>query len=238
MAFTIGAIGAYTNDVLNPFSFAHTVNPDETLLVVLMKVVGTLNRSGGALTYGGKALTQAGTTQKAASAPEASAELWYLTNPRVGTATLVIPNEFGTQVGFRIVAAKTPRGYGSVLNAVSGANATATNPASSLTISVPDTIAFAVVATGAQTWAPSARTGTLISDHDDGAQGAGFQYLISVPAPPVPYTQAMGWTFATSDDWGTCAAAFEEQPPLNLQNYMGGSVVGSGVSVSERTPFH
>lgn len=234
MAYTIGALAARTSAATNPITVAHTINAGETVLVLMMKVVGATDRTGGAPTYGGRAMVQASTTQKAASTPECSAELWYLTNPKVGAGTLVIPNAGSLTIFYERAAAKAPLGYGSVVNAVVGANATSVNPTATLQLTEPNTIIFSIVATGAQTWAPSARTGTLIADSDDGATGTGSQYLITNTIG----AQVMGWTFATNEDYGTVAAAFSQQPSLNMQNFMSGSVVGSGASVSERTPFH
>src|SRR5919108_731147 len=76
MAHTIGTIGSHTSSAGNPITASVTVLPGETLLVVMLEVVGATNRAGGALTYGDKTLTQANTTQKAAASPDAQNMGW------------------------------------------------------------------------------------------------------------------------------------------------------------------
>jgi len=213
----------------NPITATIVVAPGETVLVVMLVTTGSTNRAGAAPTYGSQTFLQADTVQKAATSPEASAELWYLIDPVVGSATLTIPNTGAATIRYVVVAGRAPAGGGSEFLIAGGANNTSTNPTVSLQLGAPGVIWFSVVASGAQTWAPSARNGTQISDTDDGANGDGFQYgLVAAPA-----LQAMGWTFGTSDDWGVVAAAFCEKPAQALNNYMGFKA-GDGMSVAEK----
>lgn len=231
MAHTIGTLGAHTSSAANPATQSVTVAPAETLLVLLLKTAGATDRAGGAPTFNGVAMLQAGTTQKAAASPECGAELWYYPGqPPVGTFTLSIPNTGTATLFWRACAASAPAGGGSRFSAASGGNATGTNPTSTLSLGEPACICFAIVASGAQTWASTARNGTLIGDHDDGAHGTGYQYVLNVASPG---TQQMGWTFATSDDYGTCAAAFAELPASVPQNYKS-VTVGDGLATNER----
>ena len=221
MAHTIGALDSIVNGSSSPVTGTVVVAAGETVLVVMLSVVSATNRAGGALTYGSQTMTQAGSTQKAASSPECSAELWYLIDPVVGSATLTIPNTGSLNLGYLAARAKAPAGGKSKFSAAWGSNGTSTNPScGSGALPSGGNIVFAVVASGATTWAPSARTGTLIADVDAGAAGAGTQYLI-VNAP-VPQGQEMAWTFGTSDDWGACAAAFSEVPAIAMNNYVMG----------------
>jgi hypothetical protein len=229
MPHTIGAIAAHTSSTSNPITFSHTVNAGETVLVVMLSVVGASDRTGGALTFGSQTFSQANSTQKAAATPESSAEIWYLVNPTVTTATLTIPNAAGLTVWRLVVAAKAPAGGGSVFSTATGTNNTAANPAVTVTLPGEGNIIFAVVASGAQTWAPSARDGTQISDTDNGTIGDGFQYLIRQTSG----SQTMGWTFGTSEDYGLVAVAFSERPAHGFNNYFGVSA-GSGMSVTEK----
>jgi hypothetical protein len=231
MAHTIGAIAARASSTSNPITFAHVVNAGETVLVAMLKVNGATDRTGGALTYGSQSMTQADSTQKAASSPEASTELWYLINPVVGSATLTIPNAGALTVFYQIATAKAPAGGASVFSAAWGSNGTSANPTTgSAALPSAGNIVFATVASGATTWNPSAQTGTVIQNTDDGAHGGGTQYLIV--NDPVPSGQAMTWTQA-SDDWGAVAAAFSERPAVRFNNYLGVRV-GDGMATGER----
>jgi hypothetical protein len=231
MPHTIGAIAARASSTANPITFAHVVNAGETVLVVMLKVDGATDRTGGALTYGSQTLSQANSTQKAAASPEASTELWYLVNPVVGSATLTIPNAGGLTVFYQIATAKAPAGGASVFSVAWGTNGTSANPSPG-TAALPEAgnIIFATVASGAQAWAPSAQTGTVIQNTDDGVHGGGTQYLIV--NTPVPGGQAMSWTQA-SDDWGAVAAAFSERPAVSFNNHLAVNV-GDGMGTGER----
>lgn len=225
MAHTIGALPARASSTGNPITFSQAVASGETVMVVMLKVNGGTNRAGGALTWGSYTLTQANTTQKAASSPEASAELWYLLNPPVGTQTLTIPNTGGLTVFYQVAFGKsaTPS---TTFNAASGSNATGTNPSPGAIAScLAGDIVFAVVATGAQTWAPSAQAGTVIQNNDDGANGGGTQY--SILGSSGSFT--LNWTFGTSDDYGAVAAAFSESPNVSV------TLAGSEVTASAGT---
>jgi hypothetical protein len=232
MAHSIGTITARSSGSTNPLTAAVTVAQGETVLVVLLKVNGATDRAGGALTYAGVNMTQGNTTQKAAASPEASTEAWYLVNPPVGTANVSIPNSGSLTIFVQPVAARAPAGGASVFANAWGSNGTSANPScGSGVLPEAGNIVFATVASGAQTWNPSARTGTQIQDTDDGAHGGGTQYLIV--NTPVPAGQDMAWTQA-SEDWGAVAVAFHERPAVSFNNYLAVKVAGDGMSVNDR----
>jgi hypothetical protein len=230
MAHTLGTVTARASSASNPITASTVVLPGETVLCVLLNVIGNSARTGGALTWGGDALSQASTTQIAASTPEASAELWYLLNPRPGTQTLTIPNTAAQTIKYTVVRAVAIAGGKSRLDAVNGASATSTNPSpGAVTCSEAGDFVVAVTAGGWQTWAPSAQAGTIIANTDDGATGGGEQYLLQA----TPGSVTLGWTMA-SDDWGAVVAAFKEVGPVRFENYLSVKVAGDGMSVNER----
>jgi hypothetical protein len=189
----------------------------ETVLVLMLKAVGATNRAGGSPTFAGLTLTQANSTQKAATTPEASAELWYLLNPPIGSWTCTIPNTGALTIFYTLATGKAKAGGHSAFDVAGGANGTSTNPApGSVTPSQDGDIGFAIAASGAQTWAPSAQAGTVIANTDDGADGGGEQYHLQATAAAID----LNWTFATSDDWGSVCAYFKEVPPNVMNNYM------------------
>lgn len=226
MAHTFGRTAiAHTSSAGNPISVSLTVQPGETVVVVSLKVRGATNRAGGSLTWGPYTLVQANSTQKAATTPECSAELWYLLNPAPGTFNLIIPNTGALTVFYGVDTARAAAGGKSVFRAANGGNNTSTNPTPGAAAASAGAIMFAIVATGATTWAPSAQAGTIINNTDDGADGTGRQY--SLRATTGNFT--LNWTFATSDDWGAVVASFDEVPPSQFNNFMGVSV-GDGMS--------
>jgi len=189
-----------------PYTFTYICGAGTTVFVLSIVVVGTTARAGGAPTYNGIAMTQADQNRVGG---ETIAELWYLLSPPTGASYQVsIPNT-GTARDLSPVASsyKAQSGYISALNTANGGTGVSTNPTGpSLTGLNTGDVIVAVVGTGANSWAPTARTGTQLYDRDDGTYGNGAQYYIT----PNTNNVAMGWTFATSDDWAICEAAFKE----------------------------
>lgn len=217
---------SHTSSTGNPISVSLTVNPGETVACLMLKVVGATNRAGGAPTWAGSTFTQRNSTQKAAASPEASAELWDLLNPLPGTYTLTIPNTGALTVFYEVDTASAAAGGHSEFEAANGANATAANPSPGAVTMSAGGIAFAIVATGAQTWSPSAQAGTIINNTDDGADGTGRQYSTTSGS------LTLSWTFATSDDYGAVVACYREVPPHGFANYMRPTSAGAFCPVS------
>lgn len=234
MGWIIGTISARQISTGNPITLAVTIAATESLLVVPMVTNSSTARAGGDPTLGSYTLLQAGSRQIAAASPEQAAELWYVLNPLPGSYTLTIPNSGALSVRYHAVSAIASGGGGKArLITSGGGNNTSSQPSVTTTgIGEGNLFIVAVIGNGATTWNPSARTGTQISDTDAGSNGDGFQYLIS-STPPAGGSQAMGWTFGTSDDWGICVGVFGETAPPNLENYHG-IQVGDGMGTGER----
>lgn len=223
MAHTYRLIKARAAFTTTAPSDSLTVQAADTVIVCLIKVTGATTRLGAAPSIGGVSLTQANSTQIAAASPEASCELWYLLNPNVspgaGSQTFTFGDSNAVSGFYTWVAGQAATGK-SVLQGSNGANGTAVNPApGSITPSAAGDIGFAITAGGWTTWAPTPQAGTVIANTDDGADGGGEQYIITPNATAVN----LGWTFATSDDWGAVAAFFREVrvPPANpYQQYL------------------
>jgi hypothetical protein len=191
----------------SPVTANYTAAAGSTVLVLGIVTGGSVARAGGAPTYNGVALTQADSTRKAASNPETNVELFYLLDPPTGSAlSISIPNTGTRSLFVEASTYKAQSGYISQLDVANGGSGTSTNPSVSVTTTTNGDTIVAVVGSGAQTWAPSARSGTQLNDNDDGAFGDGNQYLLQTNAG----AQAMSWTFGTSDDWAEVVAAFKE----------------------------
>jgi len=231
MAHTFGTNTALAASSASPLRTNVTIENGETVAVLALKVVGATDRTGGAPTLNGVPMTQANSTQKAAASPECSAELWYVTNWKPGTYLLELPNNSGASIYRQWLTGKAAPGMGSQFDSANGANATGTNPSpGSVTPRTNGAILFAIVATGAQTWAPSAQAGTSTNNSDDGAHGTGIQYYLQSTAGAFN----LNWTFGTSDDYGAVVAAFVECPAVSLNNYNCCVKAGTNISVGER----
>ena len=232
MGHTFGKNSTRTSSAGNPITTASfAIVEGETVLAALLKTVGATDRAGGALTFAGLTLTQANSTQKAASSPEAGAELWYLLNPPIGSWTATIPNTNAATIFYTLATGKAALGGRSAFDTANGGNATSTNPTpGAVTVSEAGEILFAITAGGWQTWAPSSQAGTIIANTDDGAHGGGEQYAL-----PALGSFTLNWTFGTSDDWGAVVAAFKEVPPPTLENYKFARSASTGIiSVTEK----
>lgn len=184
-------------------------------MVLILSVAGATDRAGTAPTWAGAVGTKASVTQKAATSPESSVEVWYWTGFNndlyIGTADLVIPNTGALTIFSSAYSGRAAASFTSQFDVAAGSNGTSTNPTTtSMTPTVNGAIIFAAVCSGAQLWAPTARTGTQLFDTDDGTHGGGGQYLLQATAG----AQAMTWTFATSEDWGAVGVAFKEVTPV------------------------
>lgn len=239
MAHTLGSTSTRTSGATSPITTAAfaTVKED-TVLILFLKVNGGTDRTGGAPTFAGRTMTQASTTQKAASSPEASCELWYLLRPPIGTSYVcVIPNAGSLTVFYTIATGRAAPGGSSAFDGAAGANGTSTNPSAGAVITTADgAIGFAVCASGLQDFDPSTPshtgfgtgTGTPLGTFDDGPHGGGQQYALQATLGTI----TLGWT-ASSDDWGCVAAFFKEVPPVRFEDYRGFQA-GQGISVGEK----
>lgn len=211
----------------NPQSGSYTCGAGATLLVVSLVYAGSTARSGGAPTYNGVALQQADIQRYGSTNPEASVEMWYMLNPPTGAAyTISVPNAGGLNMATMIASFKAQSGYTSFLDVSNGNGAVSTNPSVSVTTTADGDVIVAAVANGAQSWSGTP-VGTNVFTNDNGSWGGGLQYLLQTSQG----TQAMSWTFGTSEDWGVVVAAFKEAP--GSQNI---SVDGIGSAESFGTP--
>lgn len=221
MAHTFGSSAQFptvatTTSTSNPLVTSFTCGSGSSVLCVMLIYAGATNRAGGAPTYNGVALQQPDIPRRGAVSPECTAELWYLLNPPTGSALNVsVPNTGALAMKMYMATGMAASGMSSALDVANGAGTTGTNPTVSVTTTVNGDIIFNVVASGAQTWTTSARTGTLIAQGDLGSWGGGSQYFLKSNTG----AQAMAWTFATSEDYGIISVAFKElAPSLVIQN--------------------
>ena len=204
MAFTYDTKAKITAAVTNPQAVNYTCGASAKLLVVtLIYAYGTRT---GAPTYNSVALTQADQTRYHSASPEACAEIWYMLAPPTGSSyEISVPNPNTLSLEVVISSYSTASGYCAMLHSATGSNNASANPSVSITPTLNNALIVAVVGSGHDTFAPSARSGTSLYETDNGTWGGGHQYFIQTTAA----AKAMSWTQA-SDDWGCCVAAFVE----------------------------
>lgn len=228
MAFTYSLLTTRASSAGNPITFSLVVPAAVGVVVLMIKGVGATNRAGASPTWGASTFTIANSVQKAATSPEASAELWYLLNPAPATATLTIPNTGAITIFYAVAAGVVPLGGGAFFEGANGGNATATNPTPGA-VTQGGGIGFAHTAGGWTNFSTATTVGTAIFTADDGADGGGGQYILA----PAVGSHTLSWTFGTSDDWGAVSAYFGEVPPNRIENYKSFNVP-SGISTGER----
>jgi hypothetical protein len=206
MSFTYALGRVRTSAAGNPITFSYTVAAGDTVLGLLLNIQSATSRAGAAPSWNGANLTQANSTQKAVTTPEASCEAWYLINPTPATGTFTIPNTGALTIFATVVIGRSAGGVVTFVGA-NGGNGTSANPSpGAVTVNITGSIGFAVTAGGWQSWSPSAQVGTVIANTDDGATGGGEQYILN----PATGSHTLSWTFATSDDWGAVSMYFQD----------------------------
>jgi hypothetical protein len=208
MAHTYGNALATGNSAANPVvSATYTPTAGSTAVVLALFVQGSTNRAGSAPTFGGVTMSQANSTQKAASSPESSLELWYLAGPTLPTSgTFSIPNTGTATIYYSAASTIAGSQKTSAFDQANGANNTAANPSPGAVVTTVNGAAvFSAVAHGAQAWSPSAQSGTAIINTDIGSTGIGFQYTMQSTLGSI----TPSWTQA-SEDWGSVVVAFKE----------------------------
>jgi hypothetical protein len=205
---TFGVSGEYPTGTslssTNPVSTTFTCPSGTTVLVLMLLYAGSTDRTGGAPTYNGVAMTLADGPRRAVTSPEETAEVWYMLAPPTGVAsTLSVPNSGALSCKLWMATFNSSTGA-SALDVTNWGQNTSTNPSISITTTKNGDAIAAVVGNGATTWSPTARSGTQLFDRDLGSWGGGSQYFLQSSQG----AQTVSWTFGTSEDWVIIAAAF------------------------------
>ena len=220
--YTIGKLNkipsgnSTTYSTSDPVTGSIAPNADDSLIVAILIYSGGTDRTGGAPTFGGTTMLQADTARHGNTSPEASTEMWYLTASAVNAQYITgsevsVPNGDGVRVVVHLVTAKAGAGKTAAVNVTTGSSnaTTSTNPYCKITTTAGSTIIFESIGTGANSWAPTARTLNFVNiqDNDIGVYGGGAQYLITNTTGVITGS----WTFGTGEDWGIVMAAFGER---------------------------
>lgn len=236
MAHTYGGGGRLpasgTTTSSNPVTVSLNLPAGTTVLWLGIVAGGTTARAGGSPTFNGVALTAANPKTNAGGTPETCAEDWYLLDPPTGSSfTLSIPNSGALALTAIYGYASAASGKTSAFDNDINTPGNSTNPSTSLTVT-DGAIWFGLIGNGAQTWSPTARSGTQIADWDAGSWGPGGQYGLKSGTG----SQTVSWTFGTSEDWVILATSFKEVTPAitgsGTPDAQAATLSGSGASSS------
>ena len=193
----------------NPLDNAYTCGAGTTLLVVAIAADAassgsTYVRTGGAPTYNGVTMEQAGTTRVYSTTGEVAVEIFYLIDPPTGSAyTVSIPNTRPNALYVQRSSYKAGTGFTSALDNTNGGTGVSANPGVIATPTVNGAVIVGIVGDG-HISGPTGGNQTVLNNTDDGAFGDGNQYALQETAGEI----TLSWT-ASSDDWAAAVAAFK-----------------------------
>lgn len=181
-----------------PVTSSYTCGANATLLVLSIVVNGV--RPGGAPTYNGVALTQAGSQQIAS---ETRCEIWYMLAPPTGSAyTISIPN--GDEKNVRAVASSYISSSGASAFDVAGGT-TGTSITASQAVTPTKSGAVIVDSCGCgHSSVPTSNSQTPLYSTDNGLYSDNAQHALQAAAGSITFS----WTQPASDDWCIAVAAF------------------------------
>lgn len=184
----------------SPVTDNYTCGATATLLVFHITTTGSTARAGGAPTFNGVALAQAGTAQY--SGAEGWAEIWYMLAPPAGTSYAVsVPNTSVENVHVAISSYISSTGE-SAFDTTGQGSGTTTTPTVTITPTADGAVIVDSMFTGDRD-DPTANTATLLYSNDTGSEGNACQYLAQATAAAF----AMAYT-TRSDDWAIVGASF------------------------------
>ena len=229
MSLTRDTKAQSTRGIENPKTLSYICGASCKLLVLLIIGASTAARGGGAPTYNGVAMTQAGSAQ--AGSAECNSELWYLFNPATGSAyDISVPNS--DSLSLRLQAESFSGTGAQLFGTPQQTGVSSATP--SLTInSVPaGGVCVSVLGHGCKN-PPTARSHIVIYETDEGAYSTNGQSgLIAVLG-----NVTMSWTLAVSDNVAMIMAAFEEVAAPTYKDFSGTASLASSTPAADISKY-
>ena len=205
MAHTFDTSGITAGATSNPVVLSYTPGVGATVLVLCICIESVVARGGGAPTFNGVAMLQAGTTQ-VTNSTVGSTEIWYMLNPPTGAPlNISVPNSGILAMTIIGSTYKAAAGFTSKLDAVNGVSSTgvgSANPTVSVVTTVNgDAIVSAVIHSGGAL----TQGQTLLFTGVGVVNKYGSEYALQSSLGSI----TMGWT-ATTGRWATNVASFSE----------------------------
>ena len=201
MAFTFGASSKVNAQRGNPILLSHTTVANTKLLVVGIITKTTTARTGGVPTFNGVAMVQVGST--IIGKAECTSELWYLSNPSIGTYNVSVPNSGAATVTVIASSYVDASVNGATLDVYNSTNVTGANPALLITTTENGEAIVDVFGSGYFKVA-TANSHTLLYQTDEGVWTTYAQYALQASAGAI----TLSWT-QSSDDVAFIVAGFK-----------------------------
>lgn len=182
-------------------SITGTLTIDSTATLVAFHITTTGgSRAGGAPSFSGETLTQAGTTVTSA---EGSAEIWYKLAPITGTSrSITVPNT-GT-LNVQVVVSSYISSSGSTDYDTTGQTSGVSDTASITITPTADGAVIVDAMFSGDRDDTAVSTASLLYASDTGSESNASQYLLQTTQAGF----AMGYTLTRSDDWAIVGASF------------------------------
>ena len=202
MAHTFDTSSSVAGQTGTSITLSHTVAAGASIICVGLICNSNTARAGGAPTFAGLTMTQAGTRQVATGGAAVATELWYYVTPPTGANNIVVPNTGAISVTIVGASFINAGGLQSILDVAGGAIGNSTNPTASVTTTYNGDALFSVAGTlggavtAGRTSITTGTTGTLFF---------GGEYFLQATAAAA----AMNWT-AASGRWATNVISIRE----------------------------
>ena len=235
----IGSLTAPAPVIAASLTFSHTVPTGDNRALVVTTGHEDTARTVNSVTYGGVALTKAADQ----TSTNTRATLWYLLNPAVGTANVVVTisateNLAAMALNLSGVHQTTPIG-----TAV-GATGQSLTPSATV-VSASGEWVVGALATGGDANNASANVGqTSLYNTTTGTGGSNVRFVTDVK--PGAASTNIGWTLESSKQWAAVAVPFKPAPAYTISgtvfediNYGGGAgrsrAAAAGVGIAGAT---
>ena len=191
MGFTFGAKSQINISTANPVVLSHTTVVNTKLLVIGIMTKTIIDRAGTAPTYNGVTMTRVAAVIGAA---ECTSELWYLSNPAIGTYNVSVPNPDALIITVIASSYVNAAVTGAALDQYNSTNVSVANPSLSVTTGFADEVIVDVFGSGLNALAHTPNK-TLLYQKDEGVWCSNAQYELKAIAGLTTFT----WTCAIDD---------------------------------------
>lgn len=209
MAIAFDASSSIFNNYANTATWSHTCAGTDRILLVGLGMLGDAPPTHPAVsvTYNGVALTRIRFDNNTGT----HTELWYLTNPAAGTASILVTHDGTFTTSWFVGMGRSYTGvHQTTPILVQGSNATIGSLLTSLTTPETDTMIVDVATKYDTTTALVARAGQTATIVSTGGAGWGLYTAMSHKAAPTAGVVTTGYTYADSNDGVMSAIALKQ----------------------------
>lgn len=224
--------GGLNNGGVNSITFAHTVNAGSNRILIVGVATEAQSGSGGTsqpitgITFNGVALSKIRHEHNLSGSDYVRVELWYLVNPDVTTANIVVTFT-GTSISGTVAMASSYNGVDQTnpINAFNGANAGSGTDAESTTTSTVANCMFVDAVVMGSAGNTMSCDGDQTQRHNAQNAGGHVEGGMSEELVAAAGAEVMGWTLSGSTRWGHVSAALAPMADTAIRDIIGVGVV-------------